>query len=382
MKVVGITLSLLIVFTLITPLVAIIHAETPQPPNEPVTTEEPPRDMPVFEFRGWGRIRTSIIFNMDFNEVLEFAYTIRNITYPLYEWELQYNVTAANVSMRLGDRFLERALNTSSEQPHRAKVYAYAAAIHYSHIPVYAHPVLGRVIRGNLGENETITEETVKAVINVSSELKNIVLNAVDYASSKGYNTTLVVKVIEWADEKLENATTTLEGGNTTLAFRLAVWAYRGYVRAYTTLVKTVFVQFIKTTYENLVEPREEVVRKAIEALPARVRETIKAKIQMGEVKSMRELVEKYKEEARKIREQIHEREKQQLKEVVMSKIRELRRSNPRVNIPDQEIEKIIGEYWGKGYRGLELARKVISAIEEKLREQGFRGPLFPGFRK
>jgi len=65
-----------------------------------------------------------------------------------------------------------------------------------------------------------------------------------------------------------------------------------------------------------------------------------------------------------------------------MSKIRELRRSNPRVNIPDQEIEKIIGEYWGKGYRGLELARKVISAIEEKLREQGFRGPLFPGFRK
>jgi hypothetical protein len=388
-EILGLTIGIITIVALITPVIGVLLAETPPPSNEPLNTttpEEPSRDMPVFEFKGgWGRLKTGFLLNTSFEDVLKLAYTIRNITYPLYEWEIKYNTTVANVSLRLGDKFLEKALNISSEHPRTAMVYAFVAAIHYAHAPAYANPVLGRVIRINLGENNTITNNTVVAVIDTSKELRSILVGAIDYASSKGYNTTIPEKIMTWADERLDNATKELESGNITRAFHLAVSAYHGYVRSYSALVKIVFADFTKSLVENitstLVEQRTPISKRVLDVLPVGIREMVKEKLEAGEYKTIKDIVGHVKNETKRTMEQIWEREKEQLKIAIKNKIGEIKKKSPRVSIGDQDIESIIEQYYSKGYRGLDLAKAVIREIEERLSAFGFKTPLFPGLR-
>ena len=388
-KTLGLIIGIVTIVALITPIVGVLVAETPPPPNEPVNTTtpgEPPRDMPVFEFKGgWGGLRVGFLLNTSFEDVLKLAYTIRNITYPLYEWEIEHNITAANVSLRLGDRFLERALNVSSEHPRLAAVYAFVAAIHYAHAPAYANPVLGRVIRSNLGENNTITENTVNAVINTSRELRSILVRAIDYAKNNGYNTTISEKIMNWADERLDNATKELESGNITCAFHLAVSAYHRYVKAYSILVKTVFADFIKSQVENitsiLVEKRAPISKRVLDALPVRIREMVREKLEAGEYKTIKDIVGHVKKETKRIMEQVWKREKEQLKNAIKNRVGEIKKRFPRVNIGDQDIDDIVEQYYSMGYRGIDLARAVIRAIEERLSVYG-QIPLFPGMRR
>jgi hypothetical protein len=216
-------------------------------------------------------------------------------------------------------------LNVSSEHPRLAAVYAFVAAIHYAHAPAYANPVLGRVIRSNLGENNTITENTVNAVINTSRELRSILVGAIDYAKNNGYNTTIPEKIMNWADERLDNATKELESGNITCAFHLAVSAYHRYVRAYSILVKTVFADFIKSQVENitstLVEKRAPISKRVLDALPVRIREMVREKLEAGEYKTIKDIVGHVKNETKRIMEQVWEREKEQLKNAIKNRV-------------------------------------------------------------
>jgi len=231
-----------------------------------------------------------------FEEAVNLAYTIRNLTYELFQWEIGYNVTAANVTLNLGDRFLERALELKDNNTRRAIVFAVVAAIHYGHAPAFTHPVLARVVYGNLGENNTITAGTVNAILSASSRLKSILLNAVDYASSNNYNTTLVTNIISKGDNLTQTAQQYLDEGNTTLAFRYAVAGYRTYVRAYSTLVKTVFAQYLKSL--DLIKPKKPWIPIGLlEKLPAEVRSEIKARIESGELKSIRDVVGEVRKE-------------------------------------------------------------------------------------
>lgn len=314
-------------------------------------------------------VNKTTIATITLEQALELAYTIRNLTYDLFQWEIQHNVTAAKIQLQIGDRFLERALNLSSTAPRRAIVFALVASIHYGHAAPIANVVLGRVIDSNLGENNEVTADTVNAVLNTASELKSILLNAIDYAKSKGYNTTLPENILARGDNRYTLSQQALAEGNITLAFRLAVSAYRTYVRAYATLIQTVRAQFMSRVGirpGSLLVPREQALRKVVEILPVPVREMIRDKI---ESRNIREIVAVIKERARSIREEIQAREKENLKIMIREIIQRIREKRG-ININQTDIERLIEENYQKGHRGLELARRVISELENIAREK------------
>jgi hypothetical protein len=367
------TIAVLTILLVTAPIVSVAVAQ--EPPREP-------SELPVVEFHGVGRLRVALIIELPLEQVLELAYTIRNLTYPLYQWEIErYNITVARVVFDKADGFLERAINLSSTHPVRAKVFAFVAAVLYSHAPAYANPVLAKVIRANLGENETITDKTVEAVISTAQELREILVGAINYAKEKGYNVTVAEKMLAKADERLANATTKLEEGNITIAFGLAVSAYRGYVRAYTFLVKSVFAQFIRATIASLidlVEVQEPPARKFIGHLPVKVREMIKGRVERGEINTTTQVFEEIKTRVQaQLRNEIQLREKEQLKTMVKEKIKEIREKY-KVEINDEELVKLIEEYYARGYRGLELAKRVLDELASRLGRLGIQPPIPP----
>lgn len=367
--------SIIAVLTILLVAAPIVVAVAQEPPREPP-------ELPVVEFYGVGRLRVALVIELPLEQVLELAYTIRNLTYPLYKWEIErYNITVARVVFNKAEGFLERAINLSSTHPVRAKVFAFVAAILYSHAPAYANPVLAKVIRANLGENETITNKTVEAVISTAQELREILVGAIDYAREKGYNVALAEKILAKADERLANATTKLEEGNITIAFGLAVSAYRGYVRAYMFLVKSVFAQFMRATIASLIDLVEVQVppaRKFIELLPVKVREMIKGRVERGEINTTTQVFEEIKTKVQaQLKVEIQLREKEHLKTMVKEKIKEIREKY-KVEINEEELVKLIEEYYAKGYRGLELAKRILGELASRLERLGIQPPIPP----
>lgn len=339
-----------------TMLLAVLGATVPL-----VVAQEPPREMPeveVYARGGWARFKAAL----NYTAALELAYAIRNLTYDLFQWEIKYNVTVARVQLDLGDKFLQRAINISERSPKLAAVFAFVAAVHYSKAPALANPVLGKVIRSNLGENETITEQTVSAVISVSGELRELLSRAISKAEEYGVNTTAVAKLLELGDSRLQNATSLLKAGNVTDAFRYAVSGYRIYVRAYATLVKATFAKYAKeVTAEAAVPPAKAI----LPLLPEGLRKVVESRVKAGEITKVRELVEAVRDEAEKVREQVRYMEKEKLKQVLAEKIKSTVGQNF-----TKVVEGIVEQAYKEGYRGVELARKVIEAVREKLAEK------------
>lgn len=337
------------------------------------TPSEEARNMPEIETVGrWGRLKIGLLLNTSFETVLDLAYTIKNVTYDLFQWEISYNVTAANTTLARGDRFLEKAINLAETEPRKATVYAFVASIHYSHAPAFTNPVLARVVKANLGENDTITEQTVNAVTSVAGELRKLLVNAIEYAKSKNYNTTLAEKLLAIGDERVVNATSLLVAGNITAAFRHAVSGYRFYARAYHALVRSVYTQAIKEITDTLtgstVEYKEPPAKTILEALPVQVRELVRARIQRGEIQKVGDVVKEVEEKVREVREQVRLVEKENLKQALIRIIERVReRTGRATNITMKELEGIIEEYYNKGYRGAELARKVIERLSERI---------------
>jgi len=352
-------------------IAALITASTITTAQTPEPRDEYPE--PLVGMAGVFRIRVPLL-NVD--KAIELAYTIRNLTYDLFQWEIKYNVTAARVVLERGDMFLNRSLELRETAPRRAAVFAFVAAVHYSHAPALANPVLGKVIRANLGENYTITEQTVQAVINVAGELRELLVNAIDYASSIGVNTSLPETLLARGDEKIANATSLLEAGNVTEAFMYAVSGYRTYVRAYHILVRITFIEYIREVVavpeeeltKKLLEERAPVAQIAAEKLPVWVREHVKAKIEKGEIRNMREIAEELNKTALAIREQLRTRERENLENAI-KRILE-RHGVPSNIITDQELRQIIESAWREGKRGTELAQHVLQAIRDKIYER------------
>jgi len=344
--------------------------------QETVTpTSEPDRDMPIFVVSGgWGRLKVEFLFNISCEEALNLSYIVRNLTYNLFEWEIGYNISAAEVQLEQGDKFLNKSLVVSGESPREAAVYAFVAAIHYSHAPALANPVLGRVIHENLGENNTITEETVRAVNETAHELRVRLLNAVSYARGLGYNTTVAESLLGNGDEKLSEAEELLSQGNVTCAFRSAVSAYRIYVRAFGELVKTVIAQFmreqVKPLTAVLIEVKEPPAKKLFNVLPVQIRDMIRERVEKGELKSMGEIIKVVKDEAMKIREQLREREKENLKIAVKNMVGNLKKEFRNINVSDEDLDKLVEKYYAQGYRGIDLAKKVLTELANRLQEQ------------
>lgn len=348
---------------LLAPIISFAETQTPEPRDE----------VPEVPVAGVFKLKLPVILTLSVDKAIELAYTIRNLTYDLFQWEIKYNVTAAKIQLERGDVFLNKSLELKDTSPKRAIVFAFVAAIHYSHAPALANPVLGKVIKNNLGENNTITEQTVQVVINTSRELREILLNATEYAKSINVNTTLIEALIVKGDEKITNATSLLESGNITDAFRYAVSGYRLYVRAYHLLVKATFAKYIKELVEEsfsniLVEEKVPPAKIAIEKLPGWIREQVKVKIERGEIKNLNETIKELSEKVNVIKEQVEIREKENLK-IIVKRILE-RAKVPAGVISDKELEEIIENLWSKGVRGLDLARQVLQGVREKVIEK------------
>ncbi|MEM3993763.1 MAG: hypothetical protein QXW93_06110, partial [Desulfurococcaceae archaeon] len=200
--------------------------------------------------------------------------------------------------------------------------------------------------------------------------------SAINYAKNSGYNTSLPEFLLSKGDERLSEAETYLDQGNVTCAFRVAVSAYRTYVRAYGELVRSVIAQFlekqinIQLSTSKLVEVKEPQVKNLLNVLPLQIREVIKEKVEKGELKNLSDVVEYVKKESIRVREQLMEKEKENLKIAVKNMIGSMKKEFMNITISDEDIEKLIEKYYEQGFRGTDLARKVLTELANRLQEQ------------
>jgi len=300
LKIVPMLMLTTLIASLVTP-VALTADETP------VENENIVKDVNVGG-EAYGLHKTAI----DFTEALDLAYTMRNLTYSLLQWEIENNVQVANVSLTRGDFFLGKAIELGENNSQRAIVFAIVAAIHYSHAPAFANPVLAKIIPPTLDENGTLTNATVEAVLNKAVELKGLLEEAI--VQVEEWNLT-VPQLVYWHIERGDNLTATAEElleTNLTESFRHAVGGYRAYIRGFAVLVKSVFAQKIRlaaSDYEGLsnrlIVPRglKPHLVIASERLPAEIRERVREKIEAGEIRNFKELAQYVRNEATQLRE-------------------------------------------------------------------------------
>jgi len=291
----------------IIPIMAPIYADT--------TVYRAPDDNDIIV--GNGEMNLTIP-TIDFDKALNLAYTIRNLTYNLFQWEIEHNVTVANVTLNKGDKFLDRAIELKDNNTRKAIVFAIVATIQYSHATAYTHSVLAKVVYDNMGANNTITEDTVRAVLSISSELRSILENAVEYASNNNYNTTAVINIISKGDNLTQTAEQYLNEGNITLAFRTAVAGYRRYTEAYSELVRTVIIQYLRSI--DLIKPKRIWIPVGLlDKLPQDIKGEILAKINSGELKSMKNVIDAVKSSIQRRIEERREAEYRQIANIMAS---------------------------------------------------------------
>jgi len=256
-------------------------------------------------------LRVIVYFNTTLEELVKLAYDVRNVSMPIVNWALKYNVTLGEDIIKRGDRFLERALNESSKNSTRALAHAMVAAIIYSHTPVTAQPVLAKVVRENLGENETVTNTTVQAVYSLTLELRDVLGEAKSIAVSLNYSVPDRVKALEiTAEGYLNTSRRLLEEGFVKEAFRAVVKAYHTYVLAYSTLLKSMLTRGLHLGQAEPLTPKllkREVSREALERiaekLPKPIRERVRERIRLGDVKDWKGLREAVRAEIEKQKE-------------------------------------------------------------------------------
>ena len=372
--------ALMVVIGLIMSIMPVV-AETPPPKPEPVVEE----DLEV-ELSGLGYLKTRMLLNISLPVMIDLAYTVRNLTYPLFNWEIEkYNITPAKRQLELGDRFLELALNTSEIAPRRALVFAFVAIIHYSHAPPLANAVLGKVVYPTLGENGTVTEQTVIVVVNTSSELREILVNAIEYAKNNEYNTTLIEEILVKGDERIEKATILLSEGNITEAFKYAVSGYRICTRAYHLLVKTVITQKLRQviTTTDMIEPRQQAFTKVVNTLPLFVKARVEEKIKRGEIRNFNETIRELVGIAQRERYATQLRERENLEQIVDKIMNEVKEKHPHIRELVEQVRLLVRsrirelfEY--RGIRGTQLAEEIMKELQLKLEERNIRDIKIP----
>ncbi len=262
--------SIAIIALIIGSLVAPISVYATEPPSAP-------SDQPVVDRRPY-----RFLDNVTFEELLQLAYMVRNETYPLLNWAIDHNSTVAEAIKARGDWFFQKALEYRDIDERFAKVALLIATVIYSRAPVSTYQVLVLTIRSNLGENHTITNETVLAVHDIAGELRELTLDAREYALS--YNVTLpyaVEALILRGDYRLNQSMEKLEENLTRLALILAIGGYTSYARAYGIIVRATITDFIEKIVGEFKNPeamllnlqlvKPEVIQKRISIWRARI---------------------------------------------------------------------------------------------------------------
>jgi hypothetical protein len=237
-----------------------------------------------------------------------------------------------------GDFFLGKAIELGESNTQRAIVFAIVAAIHYSHAPAFANPVLAKIIPQTLDENGTLTNATVEAVLNKAVELKGLLEEAI--VQVEEWNLT-VPQLVYWHIERGDNLTAMAEElleTNLTESFWHAVGGYRAYIRGFAVLVKSVFAQKIRlaaSDYEGLsnrlIVPRGLKLQLLIasERLPAEIRERVRREIEAGEIRNFKELAQYVRNEATQLREKYRAMQIDAVAKILMDYIIKLELRHP-----------------------------------------------------
>jgi len=273
LKILSLTIVALLIASMVAPL-TLAYAED--------VSEDAP-DQPVVERRGF-------LENVTFEELLDLAYMIRNETYPLLDWAIEHNSTIAVKIKTRGDWFFEKAMEYRDIDERFAKAALVMAIITYSGAPVSAYQVLVITIRENRGENGTITNETVLAIHEIAGELRELVMNARDYALENNVSLPYIVEgLILRGDYRLELSLQKLEENRTRLAFALAIAGYTDYTKAYGIIVRSTIIDFIREHGANIRDFEIEIgmineneVRNRVERLKARLPTWITIKVVKG----------------------------------------------------------------------------------------------------
>ena len=275
LKILSLTIIALLIASMVAPL-TLVYAED--------VSEDVP-DQPVVERRGF-------LENVTFEELLNLAYMVRNETYPLLDWAIEHNSTIAVRIKARGDWFFEKAMEYRDIDERFAKAALVVAIITYSGAPVSAYQVLVITIRENRGENGTITNETVLAIHEIAGELRELVMNARDYALENNVSLPYIVEgLILRGDYRLELSLQKLEENRTGLAFALAITGYTDYTKAYGIIVRSTIIDFIREHGANIRNFEIEVgmineneIRNRIERLKAKLPTWITIKVVKGNV--------------------------------------------------------------------------------------------------
>lgn len=242
-------------------------------------------DQPVVE-------KPRLLENVTFEELLNLAYMIRNETYPLLNWAIAHNSTIAIRIKERGDWFFEKAMEYKDVDERFAKAALVVAIITYSGAPVSAYQVLAITIRGNRGENGSITNETVLAIHEIAGELRELVINARDYALENNVSLPYIVEgFILRGDYRLELSLRKLEENRTGLAFALAITGYTDYTKAYGVIVRSTIIDFIikhgidiHKFHIEIGIINEDEIRNRVERLKAKLPAWIAIKVVKGNV--------------------------------------------------------------------------------------------------
>ena len=270
-------------------------------------------------------------------QLIDLAYTVRNVTKPIIDWSLRYNSTLAARIVANGDYFLNLAINETNET--LAKTYAFVAAVTYAHSPVTAYQVLAKTIRAN----ESLDWEIrVKKFYNLTVEFRNVTLEVKNKAIE--FNITLppIVDIaLVYVEGGLNVSGKLIEQGYYKAAFRTLMRTYHLLVKINAIIVRSVFVVKLNLNVnpERPLGPvlarwriRKEIMLRVCERLPPAVAEEIKSKIERNEIRNWKEFREEVRKRVEEYRDRVINEVFESVVNIVVAVIRFARFSSDAVN--------------------------------------------------
>ncbi|MCD6301768.1 MAG: hypothetical protein J7L82_06865 [Staphylothermus sp.] len=262
-----------------------------------------------------------------YDRAIQLAYDVRNVSYPIIEWGMNHNVTIAETILRVGDSFLNRSKSEAAMNKTPAAIHAMVAAIHYSHAPVIAYPVLSTSMKQYAGQHNYTSELITECIINKSKELKEVLLQAVGNYTNLGYELPEGFEdEISIIEQQINEAEELLGNGNVTEAHRQAMRIYHDLVVLYAKLIKAVFAETIGINSTERVTPnilrgkalgRE--LNFILDKLPEHVREKVVEKLKNKEHVHWKEFMGTILEVTNQYREQIREKVMERIVGIIFS---------------------------------------------------------------
>ena len=249
--------------------------------------------------------------NITYDKALQIAYLVRNESMPVLNWALGYNVTLAKAIIERGNALLSEAERIASTNQTLAKHLAIRASLVFGLSPATAYIVLQKTINSNLGENRTVTNKTVIAVLKLIDEFKNIVGKAAKIAENNSIDLPPELRINAIiANGQAETALKLLKNGFIKAALAESIKAYNTLVKSYGLIIVSSVAQKLGfqhpvdlLTLIRRMEINPVVIKKVISHLPPVVRERIIAMIKERRVTEIRIAIHR---EARIVAEKIN----------------------------------------------------------------------------